>query len=447
MMEINSREIAILLWSGGLLLWASWKSKDLRKSLGGVLRAVSHHKILIPCAIAGAYAAACVILLWKFGFWESANLKTTLLWLLTFAFVTMGEVVQSEHGVKKLKAVVKDTLSATAVVLFIGEFHTFPLWAELLLVPSLVVVGLMLAMAERMPEHTIVLKPLRFIQSAAGLSILGYSLLRIAQDMGGFATVTTGREFAVPILLSLMFLPFLYGLMLYAAYENAAVRLRFSMKDGPLGRYAFWRGLISFRTDIDLFRRFVRDLGLHDVDDQPTVNRMIRDLRNLKQRESNPPAVPWSLGWSPYQAAAFLSAHDLATKDYHRSFGGWWAESPMKRIGGGLFHDHLTYRIFGNEEAATRLKLVLNANLPGTPDQSDAAFQLTALALTEKALGLSEREQLETSWDTLSTAPLQFGDVIALLAHDAWGSELRGGYERRFELRHAAHVADGWETS
>ncbi|QFQ88136.1 hypothetical protein F8A10_11490 [Paracoccus kondratievae] len=244
-----------------------------------------------------------------------------------------------------------------------------------------------------------------------------------------------------------MFLPFLYGLMLYAAYENAAVRLRFSMKDSPLRRYAFWRGLISFRTDIDLFRRFVRDLGLHDVTDKPTVNRTIRDLRNLKQRESNPPAVPWSLGWLPYQAAAFLSAHDLATKDYHRSFGVWLAESPMKDIGGGLFHDHLTYRIFGNEEAATRLKLVLNANLPGTPDQSDAAFQLTALSLTEKALGLSEREQLEASWDTLSTAPLQFGDVIAALAHDAWGSELRGGYERRFELRHAAHVADGWETS
>ena len=122
-MELNSREIAILLWGGGLLLWASWKSKDLRKSLGGVLRAVSHHKILIPCAIAGAYAAACVILLWKFGFWEPANLKTTLLWLLTFAFVTMGEVVQSEHGVKKLKAVVKDTLSATAVVLFIGTIQ------------------------------------------------------------------------------------------------------------------------------------------------------------------------------------------------------------------------------------------------------------------------------------------------------------------------------------
>lgn len=149
--------------------------------------------------------------------------------------------------------------------------------------------------------------------------------------------------------------------------------------------------------------------------------------------------MPWSEGWSPYEARTFLKDDGLTTNDYHHSGSDWWAESPMLDIGGGIIHDRLTYRIAGTETAATRLSLELNANTPGTPEASDARFWETAQRLVARALG-ADAVQLFATVRGQNEATIGIAGTTMMLRHDEWGDHLpRGGYSRRFTLRHAAH--------
>lgn len=438
MFTLNSREIATLIWLGAFLLFALRK-RDVRRSAGAVVRALFQRKLLLLFGLAAGYCAACVWVLWRIGAWEWTNLKTTILWALAFAFVAMMDMRKLEQGPKTLWALAKEALGVAAIVLFIGEFYTLPLWGELLLVPFLTVVGLMLVIAEGKPEHAIVMKPLGCIQVAGGLGILAYSVYRIVEDFRNFATLTTAREFGSPILLSLMFLPFLYGLILYMAYERALIRLSFSMHDEGLRRYAILCGAVAFRANFDLFNRYVRNLQQDDVAEKAGIREAIRELGVLRRRERNPPSMGWSAGWSPYQAREFLAEEGLRTADYHRSFEDWWAESPMIDIGGGAIHDRLIYRIVGTETAATRLTLELNGYRVGAPEPSAAKFLAVARILLERALDETAAMRFVDATERRRTITFEARGCNVKLSRDNWGSGTGAAYVWRLSIRHSAN--------
>jgi hypothetical protein len=438
MIEPNTREIAVLVWLGAILGFAMLKPA-VRQSALGVVRALLQRKIVAVLGLATIYVAICVWILSDLGLWEGKNLKTTLVWGLTFAFVTMMDVKRLEQGPRALKALAKGAVSATVFVVFIAELHTLPLRGELLLVPFLTLLAGMLAVAEHRPENAIIIKPLTCVLTFVGLGILGFSVYHIVQDFRGFASVGTGREFAVPILLSLMFLPFLFALSVYLGYENSALRLSGAIEDSGLRRYAFWRGMLAFRTNLDLYQRFVRDLQSAEVRDRETIRHSIRKVRLLWRREKVPPPVPWSEGWSPYKARGFLADQGLRTNDYHGRSEDWWAESPMVDIGGDLFKDRLIFRIGGTETAVTRLSLELNAHLSGTPEQSDATFWETARLLVERSVGQAATEQFVGAASQDIQGSMQAGEVTIVLRRDDWGSGTRGGYSRRATIQHSQH--------
>jgi hypothetical protein len=289
-MELNSREIAILIWLG-LVLAYSTRSGEVGRSLTGLVKALLQHKILLSVGGAALYSAACVWLLWQLGLWEAANLKTTLLWGLTFAFVTMMDIAKLETEPRPLRRVAKEAVNATALIVFVAEFYSLPLWGELILVPLLVMIGGMIVVGQSRPDAAPAVRLLIFLQVVAGSSLLIYSLGHIVQELRDFATLITARELAVPMLLSLMFLPFLYLLILWVSFENASLRLWATMGDRKLRRYAISRGMVAFRTDTDLFRRLMRKIQQEEIQDREGIRRAIGQLRELRRRERNPPEV------------------------------------------------------------------------------------------------------------------------------------------------------------
>lgn len=62
-MELNSRDIAILIWLGLVLGYAAVKSRDVRQSFGGLVGAFLQLKILLSLSGAALYSAGCVWLL------------------------------------------------------------------------------------------------------------------------------------------------------------------------------------------------------------------------------------------------------------------------------------------------------------------------------------------------------------------------------------------------
>lgn len=374
-MEFSNREIAFLIWLTVGVAAGAMK-KDIRSAFGGVFRAFLVPKILLSLTIATLWVGACVWLLAISAVWTWSNLKTTLVWSITFAFVTVLDVSRISEDDTYFGKTVRDVIGATAIVTFVAEAYSFGLGAELVLLPVLTFVGLMYELAKREPKYKSVERLCVAVLATAGISYVGHGLLGIAGDFKNFVTWGTLRDFGIPILLSLLFLPFMYVFGALVVYETKFVALDYFIPDAPLRRYAKWRSVLGFRFDLDLLRRWMRDIGRIRPIARAEIDSSIRDVKARKVKEVNPSPVPSEVGWSPPAATKFLEPLGLHTGDYHSTYDDeWWAGSRLVEIEeSGLLPDNIAYYVAGNEEAATCLKLKLNVNNPDNASASEAKF-------------------------------------------------------------------------
>lgn len=437
-MELNSRELALVAWIG-IVLIALFFSTKLRPPLFAIARAMLHPKIVQVVGLAALYMIGCVWVLARFGIWEWANLKTTIVWFAATAVVAMASTKELEKGSSALLALVREAITITAIVLFLGSINTLPFWAEFLLLPFLSLVTAIVAVAQNQPEHRIVIAPLNAILGTAGLAIIGYSVYRIIADWRHFDTAFQVREFIVPIALTAMFLPFLYYLFVYMGFESASTRLKFKIKDPRLRRYIWRRGILAFGVSTKNFLRFIHGIQMADVVDRAGVESVLATLRRSIQRENSPPPVDWAEGWSPYTALAFLAHHGLRAGYYQPAIVDWSADSPFLKVGDGVLPDHLIYRIAGTETAATELTLELDARISNSCEVSDPTFWAAASSLVRNALGDDAEASFTHLTPTDEYASLDYPEAHVQLEREVWQLANDSGHTRMLTIRHSAH--------
>lgn len=267
---------------------------------------------------------------------------------------------------------IRDTLSATTLVLFLTGLKSFSLPVELFIVPGLVFLGLCVAIVQTRTEA----KDARWlVEGLAAITVfvlLGYGVSEIWRNPSWAAL----REFLIPVILSLLFLPFLYALSVYTTYERIFVRLAFVLPDETLRRYAKAKSMFAFAGDLDSLRRWGRNIGTDRPESREDMDRSIREVLEAKQRERSPADVPAELGWSPYSAKVFLEAEGLKTDDYHKFYDGLWRASSVPRaIDDTILPSKVDYTVEGGKLAATRLKLRLQVLITA---QENAAQKDTA---------------------------------------------------------------------
>jgi len=437
--ELNSREEAILIWLS-LAFVAIMFIPKARPALAGLISAFFKPLILVAIGTAITWVALCVALLATLNIWALPHLKGTLVWVVTYGLATLFDVNRLSDTPRALSTLAKEAVAITAIIVFIGEFYTFPLWGELILVPALVFLGLLLAVADSKQETKIVARLSENLLMMAGLGMLGFSVYRIVAGFQEFANLDTLRDFAVPVLLSLMYLPFLYAVLLHLAYQNATSGMKFKFKDNRLRHHAVLRAMMVFGGKIELLQRFKRNMNQADELNRITIDETIKEVWETYKREKNPPHVPWELGWSPFTAQGFLETEGLKTKDYHRFVRDWLADSPSATTDDSLFPSHVTYRIYGTEQFATRLTLTLDVNQLGKAQVADDRFWELAAALLFEAIGNEAVERFQRDCIGRDSGENSINEVSITLTRDNWGIDDQGGYSRRLIICHPAHV-------
>lgn len=291
--DMSNREIAALVYLS-LLLAAVLLWKEGRPLAFNVVRAFLMPKLALLWLLMSLYVAACVWLLAWLYLWDWPNLKSTLLWWLTVGFTSVFEAQRLKDKPHVLRKLARDAFTLSAVVLFIAELVSFPLWVELLMLPSLVFLTLLLAVGEYQTDKTgvpRVLKLLRGLQMLAGLAILGFSYWLVAASITEFLSLNTLREFGLPLLLWLMFIPFISLLAVFMTYEEAFIYLQMRPKQAPIARYARWRALFAFGWNIDGVKRLARDIRVRDIADKQGINEAIREIKRLFKIERTYPLL------------------------------------------------------------------------------------------------------------------------------------------------------------
>jgi len=341
-----------------------------------------------------------------------------------------------------LPRLLSDAFKLSAVILFVVELVSFPLWVELIMLPALVFLGLLVAVGERQTDKPSVLRLVRVLNSLqvlAGVFIFTFSCWLIASRLADFWSLNTLREFGLPLLLWVMFIPFIFLLSVYLTYEDVLVRLQMRPKQAPIVHYARWQSLFAFGWNTDGLKRLARDMRERDIADKNGVRDAIKEIKRLRRVEKNPPIVMRAEGWSPYVARRFLEEYGLVTDDYHRAHWEWLAATSPVKLDDKMLADKISYGIAGNEGAATRLWIALDGSNQNDENEAQRAFDERVVALIAKAFDSTQAAEIYACAQVSAPEALVIDGIRISLNRSDWGGARFGGYSLRLTIQHSKH--------
>jgi hypothetical protein len=220
----TSRELATIFWVGVLAIWVL-SYKTVRESLWGVIKSIfSMWKYFLLLLL---YISLFIFLLYKISLWNTDLLKVTIYWIFGWSIIAFVNINRIHNEKGYLRKVAIEIAGLAVLIAFFVNFYTFPFWFELFLVPFAVLLSLLSVVAGMKQEQKQVHEFLGYVQITFGTAILFFCLYQAITDISAFANFTTLHEFLLPVVLSVMLLPFLYLMSMYGEYEQRKIREKY----------------------------------------------------------------------------------------------------------------------------------------------------------------------------------------------------------------------------
>lgn len=273
----NNREIVIVILGLIALLFMMLK-KEIRQSIVSLLKCFLHWKILVPILLTFLYTLIIVLIFKKVNLWNFSLLKDTIFWLGA-AFIMLFNY---EKISKDLKKSIKEIFGLVVVLEFIAGLYAFNIIGELILVPSIVIIAMMNAVADTKKEWLPVKKLTDGILSIIGIYILIFTIFQIAKNFQDFRTMHNLESFLLPIIFTLLYLPFIYLLALFAEYELLFMRIgSFWLKDNKkLSKYAKRQALRTCLFSLNKLKKLSAKspFAFMDVKNEIDVQKAVKNL-------------------------------------------------------------------------------------------------------------------------------------------------------------------------
>lgn len=226
-MEINNREVAALFWllaSAIVILRVKW----MREGVIALFEVIFMRRMVRWSFYMCGYLSLICYGLHMIELWSLADLKATLLWLITAGFYMVYHAVNEEPLPGKLfSETFKNGFNIAVVLEFFVGIVSLPLPVEIILLP---IAAFFTFIAS--PSKSDGRQELRVRNFASSvLTLIGFLLILhalIANILGWstFWQAETARQFFMPILLSFAFIPYIWGILPYLAYEHIVWRYR-----------------------------------------------------------------------------------------------------------------------------------------------------------------------------------------------------------------------------
>lgn len=226
MFEIfSTRELAIGAWAIVALALMLLK-KELRVPLLQLAKTACAWQLLLSFFLLAIYTVCITIIFYFSFFWKDFSVKEIILW---FLFAGIPLVFSTNSNLEKdtlfFRKTLSDNIKFMVIVSFIVNFYTFSFWIELLLVPFIVILGAMSAVAERKEEFKSVEKILDFIMVCFGIFLLFYAIKSLIANYPNWLSRETAISLALPFMLSIFFMPVALLFAVITRYETMFIRV------------------------------------------------------------------------------------------------------------------------------------------------------------------------------------------------------------------------------
>lgn len=257
MNTLSSREIATVVWLILFSLWALSK-KDIRKASTRLLETLFNKYLLVPIVLMALYTSGVAWILHVVGVWTFDLLKVTILWFFTSALAFALNFTTWDGKKSILSAVFIDNVKGVILLEFLISKYTFPLVVELILIPVAALIVMLSTYAQREDKNSDVAKFMTGLQAFLGFIIISFAVFSAVNDFGNLRSLDTARFILLPPLLSLLLVPFVYFLGIYAAYERLFVNLKIGpKKDSSVKSYARRQLVLNLRFNLRNIRAFL----------------------------------------------------------------------------------------------------------------------------------------------------------------------------------------------
>lgn len=290
----DNRELAIVLWAGVLLALLLFRG-GFRQSARSLIATAASPTLSVPLALMVAYVGGIVVALWAASAWTWDLFSETLFWFFGTALVLFVSLERANRDPRFFRHTVVRVLSLTVFVQFVVNLYAMNLLVEVLLVPTSVLLGGMLALSQLRPALKSVRGCVEGSIAVLGVILLLYSVRHVVQDPGAAFTIANGRELLVPVALTVLLLPLLYVLALYLCYSTLLSRLRGIVNEQPgVYRRARRRLLLCSRLSLRSVVRASRAPWWLMLSRPPTEHDVDAVISHIKSRRAHALALPAS---------------------------------------------------------------------------------------------------------------------------------------------------------
>jgi hypothetical protein len=254
--QLNPREVSVLVWCLFVMIYGL-SLKACRSALLDLIKAVK--PILWVFSLELLYIILCVKLLEYIKFWEFGLLKDTILISFTSILLIMStkaeKVVQNKFYFWKL---LLENFALVAMLQFIMGIYTFPLYIELFLVPIFVIISVFAAFASVYNKDHLISKIFNRVIYIIGFGVVISSLYMMFIKPADIMQILQFKIFILPIIITLMFIPMLYLLLLFKTYEwyFTGWKTVLSTNMGKPEIYKSLRNKVLIRFNFNLYKFF-----------------------------------------------------------------------------------------------------------------------------------------------------------------------------------------------
>ena len=163
---------------------------------------------------------------YKLGAWEPGLWKATAFWLLLAGFGLFFKFSESIREPGFFKRAIVRAFGIVAVVEFVANLSSFPLWIEVPAQPVLFVCIVFSSLPARKSSEVQNSKLADGIVWIYGLGALAWGFWRLGSDWSVTDQGDLAREFLLPVWLTAIALFYIYGLWIYSTYELAFAQMQ-----------------------------------------------------------------------------------------------------------------------------------------------------------------------------------------------------------------------------
>lgn len=259
--QLTSRDAALLTWIGvGLLAvaWSMLRGGGVGQSVLSVIRAFLVPRIVGMVALVAAWLGLVVYLAAHIDIWNIDLLKDTMVIVAAGAFMTGFKALAVMNGKETMRDEVRALIALVVAIQYVANLQTFPYLVELLLVPIAVLLGGMQAVATHSDEHKAARPVINGTIMLLGISVLVWSVYKIASSLGSTEWETVGKGFALAFWLPAGLLPAIYTAALTMLYGKTISMMKVV---GPLSLGARWDLYRHHDLSLRRLRAFSRASG------------------------------------------------------------------------------------------------------------------------------------------------------------------------------------------